>query len=66
MRKEEENGSQVMAAWYESTFELSHVFGATLGCNVTLNQFSEKRIHVSGGLPEIGGWLEWPSPQVSL
>ena len=46
MRKEEENGSQVMAAWYESTFELRHVFGATLGCNSTLNQFIEKCIHV--------------------
>jgi len=66
MRKEEENGSQVMAAWYESTFELSHVLGVTLGCNATLNQFIEKCIHVCGGLPEIGGWLEWPSIGVSL
>jgi hypothetical protein len=48
MRKEEENGSQVMAAWYESTFELRHVFGATLECNSTLNQFIEKCIHVGG------------------
>jgi hypothetical protein len=66
MRKREENGSQVMAAWYESTFELRHVFGATLGRNATLNQFFEKRIHLRGGLPEIGGWLEWPPLQVGL
>lgn len=31
-----------------------------------MNHLFEKRIHVSGGLPEIGGWLEWPSLQVSL
>src|ERR1700687_2722570 len=66
MRKQEENGSQVMAAWYESTFELRHVFGATLGGNATLNQFFEKRIHVRGGLPEIGGRLEWPPLQGGL
>jgi hypothetical protein len=55
-----------MAAWYESTFELRHVFGATLGENATLNQFFEKRIHGRGGLPEIGGWFEWPPLQVGL
>lgn len=59
MCKQEENGSLVMAAWYESTFEKGGVFEATQGANATWNQFFERSIHLRGDLLEIGGWFEW-------